>query len=275
MDRPLVSILIPTFNVGKTLEQCLTSIVKQTYKNLEIIVVDKFSVDDTVNVARKYSAKVLYHRGPERTSQVNYGAKEASGELVYYIGADFVLDEDVIEKSVKAIQKGNFDGVKIPNLTSGRTFWGRCRALEKLMNVGEDIIEVPRFMKKEVFLRLGGYDENLAGGEEWDLGMRFDAAGYRAVRITDVSEWHIDEPQDLRKITLRALYYGESVYRYVRKNPGRALVQYLPIRVFWLKKWRKYARFPLYLLGLIFMKNVEYIVATVGKILHFKRYYKR
>jgi len=275
MERPLVSILIPTFNAGKTLEPCLASIVNQTYRNLEIIVVDKFSVDDTVNKAKSYGARVFPHPGPERASQVNYGAKEASGEFIYYIGADFVLDEDLIEKSVKAMMEGNFDGVRIPNVTFGRTFLGRCRALEKLMNVGEDIIEVPRFMKRDVFLKLGGYDENLSGPEEWDLGVRFDTAGYRAVRVTEVAEWHIDEPQDLRKITLRALYYGEAVFQYAKRNPSRAFFQYLPIRLFWLKKWRKHLMYPWLLFGLVLMKNTEYFAAAIGKILHFGRYYKR
>ncbi len=274
MDMPLVSILIPTLNAENTLEKCLVSIVSQTYKNLEIIVVDKFSVDNTVNVARRYGARVFSHPGPERTSQVNYGAKIASGEYIYYIGADFVLDEDLVKKSIEKMLDRDADGIKIPNLAIARTFLGKCRALEKLMNIGEDIVEVPRFMKKDVFLRLGGYDENLTAGEEWDLGMRFDAKGYRAVRITEVAEWHIDEPQDLKKIMLRALYYGSSVYGYVRKNPNKAMIQYLPIRVFWLKKWRKHTRYPLNLLGLICMKNIEYFAATMGKIFHFKRYYK-
>lgn len=275
MGMPLVSIIIPTFNSGETLEKCLASIINQTYENLEIIIVDKFSVDNTVDVAKRYGAKVFLHPGPERTSQVNYGAKYASGDIIYYIGADFVLDKDLLERSIKKMLEGNFDGVKIPNLAVGKTFWGVCRALEKLMNVGEDNIEVPRFIKKDVFLKLGGYDENLTGGEEWDLGIRFEVCGHRSVRVTEVAEWHIDEPQDLGKIILRALYYGEPVYRYIKKNPRKALVQYLPVRFFWLKKWRKHARFPFYLLGLILMKNIEYCAAVIGKFLHFKRYYKR
>lgn len=266
--------MIPTFNAERTLEKCLLSLINQTYRNLEIIIVDKFSSDHTVDIAKMYGAKVYFHPGPERTSQVNYGVKMASGEIIYYIGADFVLDKNLIEKAVRKMLEDNSDGVKIPNLAVGYTFWGKCRALEKLMNIGEDIIEVPRFMKKNVFLKLRGYDEKLIGGEEWDLGIRFEKYGYSATRITEVAEWHIDEPQDLKKIILRALYYGSSVYGYIRKNPLRATVQYLPIRIFWLRKWRKYVKSPLFLFGLIFMKNLEYFSGLIGKILLFKKYYK-
>ncbi|AEF97132.1 glycosyltransferase family 2 protein [Methanotorris igneus] len=55
----LVSVIIPTYNSEKTIGICLESIKNQTYKNIEIIVVDKFSNDNTVEIAKKYTDKVF------------------------------------------------------------------------------------------------------------------------------------------------------------------------------------------------------------------------
>ena len=63
MSKPLVTIIIPTFNSEKTLQLCLESIRKQTYKNIDVIVVDNYSTDSTVSVAKKYGAKVIQVRG--------------------------------------------------------------------------------------------------------------------------------------------------------------------------------------------------------------------
>ena len=54
MSKPLVSVIIPTYNSEKTLPLCLESIKRQTYKNIEVIIVDNFSVDRTVDIAKRY-----------------------------------------------------------------------------------------------------------------------------------------------------------------------------------------------------------------------------
>jgi glycosyltransferase involved in cell wall biosynthesis len=76
MKQPLVSIIIPTKNSAEFLEQCLISIKNQSYKNIEIIVVDNFSKDSTREIAKRYGA-TIYLKGPERSAQRNYAAKKA------------------------------------------------------------------------------------------------------------------------------------------------------------------------------------------------------
>lgn len=54
----LISIIVPVFNVGKYLDKCLKSLVEQTYKNIEIIVIDDCSKDDSLEIARRYEKKI-------------------------------------------------------------------------------------------------------------------------------------------------------------------------------------------------------------------------
>ena len=74
----LVSVIVPTKNSEQFLEKCLDSIKKQTYKRVEIIVVDNNSTDNTKKIARKFTNKV-FNKGPERSAQMNFGAKKAKG----------------------------------------------------------------------------------------------------------------------------------------------------------------------------------------------------
>ncbi len=84
---PLVSIVIPTRNSSRTLPICLSSISRQTYGNIEIIVVDGYSTDDTVEIARRFGAYISMHRG-ERAMAKNLGLIMASGKYVLFLDSD-------------------------------------------------------------------------------------------------------------------------------------------------------------------------------------------
>ena len=65
----MVSVVIPTYNSEKTLEKCLKSIMDQTFKNIEIIVVDRFSEDRTVEIAKRYGARIIQDYGEREREQ--------------------------------------------------------------------------------------------------------------------------------------------------------------------------------------------------------------
>ena len=98
-DSPLVSVVIPTYNSEKTLAKCLESIKNQTYKNTESVIVDNFSTDKTTEIAEKFGVGVFF-KGPERSSQVNFGVEKSKGKYIYRVDSDFVLDPTVIEEAV-------------------------------------------------------------------------------------------------------------------------------------------------------------------------------
>ncbi|RLE41359.1 hypothetical protein DRJ19_06075 [Candidatus Woesearchaeota archaeon] len=78
---PKVSFIIPTLNSGRTLEKCLESIFKQEYPNIEVIIIDGGSVDNTVKIAKKYNTKILRVRGPLGVAR-QVGVVNSSGELI-------------------------------------------------------------------------------------------------------------------------------------------------------------------------------------------------
>ena len=154
MDEPLVSIVIPTYNSEKTLPLCLESIKKQTYKNIEVIIVDNFSKDKTIEIARRYGAKV-YIKGPERSTQKNYEALKAKGEFVYFIDSDFILYPKVIEECVQ-LGKQVYDAVIVLNISYPKpSFIAKVRFYERLSYYGSGVYEAARFLRKELFFKVG------------------------------------------------------------------------------------------------------------------------
>ena len=108
----LVSVIIPSRNSEHTIADCLRSVFLQSYRPIEVIVVDCFSTDSTKQIAQKMGALVLSHGGG-RSAQKNFGAKFANGEYLYFVDADYKLDPNVISTSVKAMDRA--DGVLIRN----------------------------------------------------------------------------------------------------------------------------------------------------------------
>ena len=122
MSEPLVSAVIPTYNSEKTLEKCLKSIRRQTYRNLEIIVVDKFSKDRTVEIAKRFRAKIIQDYG-ERARAKNIGLKNAKGKYVSFVDSDMELSKDVVKECVELMEKDDkIGGTIIPERSVGEEF---------------------------------------------------------------------------------------------------------------------------------------------------------
>lgn len=106
---PLVSILIPAYNVEAFLPQCLDSIVNQTYQNLQVIVVDDGSTDNTLNVAADYSKRYPF---VEAVNQKNGGVSSArnrllalsKGDYVIFVDSDDWIDAETVERMLNAIE---------------------------------------------------------------------------------------------------------------------------------------------------------------------------
>ena len=222
IDGPLISIVIPTYNSSRTIVQCLESVRDQTYRNIEIIVCDNFSDDDTVDVARRYGARVLY-KGWERAAQKNFGADHANGDILYFVDSDFVLEQDTVQRCVQYI--GNADAVVTMNRSRGDRIWAKSIAYKRELLTDEESVIAARFLRRASFFKVGGFNEELIVGEDIDLHRRLVRAGFR-VRRVDAVEWHVGEPETFRELVVRNYYYGKGLRKYLREN-RRAIVGHL------------------------------------------------
>jgi len=232
MSKPLVSVIIACKNTVKHFEQCLHSVRAQTYKNIEIVVVDNFSIDGTYEIAKSY-ADQTYQIGPERSTQFNFGFLKSKGKLIYRIGPDYVLEPDLIEKCVAKIAEG-YDALALHNRSVGDSIWAKVRYLERESYRNDNSIVAVRFMKHEVFAGVGMFDESLVAGEDFDLHNRMVSAGYKWAHV-DAVENHIGEPRNIYEVWKKFYYYGRTIRRYQQKNKGVAKKQL----VFFCPSYRK------------------------------------
>jgi len=259
MDNPLVSVIIPTKNSSRTLERCLESIKKQSYKNIELIIVDNNSTDNTKEIAKKYTDKV-FNLGPERSTQRNFGAKQAKGEYLLIHDSDIFFNINSIKECVELSEWKRCDAVILPEKSIGVGFWAKVKAFERSFYVGNDYMEGIRFFRKDKFLLIGGYDENLYAGEDWDLTIRFREKDYKISRIISFIE-HDEGDINLFGSSQKKKYYGSNFFEiYAKKHPVEFKKQMsFFYRFSFIKIIKKGLRHPVLFGCMISMKIIEYI----------------
>lgn len=117
MKQPLISVIIPVYGVEKYIAQCLESVINQTYKNLEIIVVNDGTKDRSADIAKEYAAKdsrikVYDFKNGGLSVARNRGLEIATGEYISYLDSDDWLDTKMCETLLEAAMKNDADMVK-------------------------------------------------------------------------------------------------------------------------------------------------------------------
>ncbi|MBF0556549.1 MAG: glycosyltransferase, partial [Nitrospirae bacterium] len=212
----LVSVIVSTKNEERVIEKCLRSILDQTYKDFEIIVVDNNSTDKTQEIARRYTDKV-YNKAPERSAQRNYGAFEkASGEYLLFIDADFILEKDLIRECVNKVkQNSGIIGLYVPLRWVGKNWIIKARGFEREFYDGT-VLDAVRFINADAFKKIGGFDERLYAGEDWDLNKRLMESGDVDI-INARFDHYEDENINLIDFIKKQDYYSRNMQVYIDK----------------------------------------------------------
>ena len=114
-NNPIISVIIPVYNVSDYIKKCISSVINQTYLNIEIIVIDDFSQDDSISKVREFKdsrIKIINntkHRGVSATR--NIGIDAAKGEFIIFLDSDDYLDCDLVRKCIERQKKNDVDCV--------------------------------------------------------------------------------------------------------------------------------------------------------------------
>ena len=262
----IVSVIVPTKNSQSTLERCLLSIRTQTYRNIEIIVVDNFSTDRTATIAKRH-ADFVFQKGPERSAQVNYGVERAKGEYVYKVDSDFILDKKVIEECVKKAENEGFEAVVVHNTPDIKISWiAKIRKFEVDMYKHDLTHSSARFVKKSVYEKVGGFDETITAGEDYDFQNKLNRAGVRTGFI-EAEALHIGEPKSIIKHLGKYYSYGKDFVKYKKvSNKAEASDQLGFFRSVYFRHWRKFLRHPIQGVAFIFYHSAKYAAGALGYV---------
>jgi glycosyltransferase involved in cell wall biosynthesis len=197
VEGPRVSVIIPTYNRAKLISEAVESVLRQTYKPYEIIVVDDGSTDNTEEVLKKYEGKITYLRqrnsGPSRTR--NNGIRAATGELIGFLDSDDIWLPQKLEAQVK-FQAGKRDVGLVASAYYRHDIVLDTQTIErqKTSTLGEltfadflvkNRIATPTVLaRKECFDRLGMFNERYIFAEDYDMWLRI-ARNYRVLYVTE------------------------------------------------------------------------------------------
>ncbi len=210
---PLVSIIIPCRNEQKFIEKCLDSVFANDYpkERLEITVVDGMSEDGTREIMQKYTkhyqfVKVLDNPGKITPCALNIGIEKAMGSIVMRMDAHTTYERNYISKCINYMDRYKADNVggiwKIQPRSNAFISKGIVSALSNPFGIGNAyyrfasqeprwVDTVPFFcVKKEVFSKVGLFNENLIGSQDMEFSLRLRKAGYRTLLVPDIVSYY-------------------------------------------------------------------------------------
>ncbi len=233
MDAPKISLVIPTYNSGPVLERALTSVLSQSYPNLELILADGGSEDESRAICERYRDRfAVFISEPDDgiAHALNRAFRHASGDLYGWLAAD-----DELAPGALQFWADIFGSEDVDVVTGGcRRFFpnGRCVTTTPAANVMERItyhngIEQPSTLwRADLHKRAGELDTSLKLGFDWDFWCRFQRLGAR-VKVTErvLSHYHFSAGNLTSQGGRRQM---EEMFRIVRTyGPYKGLTAYL------------------------------------------------
>jgi glycosyltransferase involved in cell wall biosynthesis len=173
-----VSIVTPSYNQGHFLEQTILSVLNQTYQNIEYIIMDGGSKDNSVEIIRRYESKIAYWQSmPDKgfSDAISSGFERSHGEILAYLNSDDLLAPDAVEKAVEyfethpnvAMVYGN--RVCIDEAGSLLYYKPNVPFFEKTLFIAMTIGQESCFWRRDVYNSCGGMDTSLNFAIDYDL----------------------------------------------------------------------------------------------------------
>jgi len=200
-NYPLISIITCTFNSEKYLKKALESVQRQTYKNIEHIINDSYSTDKTLEIIKKYieqnkkeySIKLIQSQPNGVANALNVATKEATGDIVHYLHSDdYYYKKESLEKAASHFKKnhnlvwltGNFlVEFKGKIIAIPQTHLLRINP-EKALSAMNIISHENTFMRREVVLLYGGFNEDKNAVVEYSLWLKM-IKDYKPLIVND------------------------------------------------------------------------------------------
>jgi len=195
-EKPLVSIVTPSFNQGPFLEETVTSVLAQTYQPIEYIVIDGASTDDSVEIIEKYADRLAYWVSePDRgqSHAINKGLQRSTGTIIGWLNSDDTLMPDTVARVVDAMEKdpmvvhGSVRLIDADSKTIARPKLAKRNqefGIETV--VGEGLVNQPgSFWNRAIMERVGYLNEDLNYIMDFELWVRMALGGARFLRLGD------------------------------------------------------------------------------------------
>ena len=210
-----VSIIIPVYNGEKYIKEAIECALNQTYKNIEIIVVNDGSKDNTENICKNYGNKIRYIKKENGgvASALNTGIREAKGQYIAWLSHDDLYKENRIERGMKVLNKlknkntiifSNFELIDYNGKVFAQTDFLKEISREELCQsfypvVCASVNGCTTLINKECFKKVGLFDESLRTSQDYDMWLKLFKI-YPSYCLSDsLVQYRIHNGQDTNK----------------------------------------------------------------------------
>lgn len=178
MPKDKVSVVIPYYNNETTIEETLNSVINQTHKNLEIVIVDDGSKEVSHSFLEKleeqYNLTILKQTNSGPSVARNYGAQKSSGNYLLFLDADDKIEETYIEKCISKFDENSalqivYSNARYFDYKNEDWILPDLKFPEFLI---DNCIFISAIIKRETFIEIGLFDTNINFTEDWELWMR-------------------------------------------------------------------------------------------------------
>ena len=234
-NSELIAVLMPAYNSASFLAQSVQSVLNQSYRNFELIIVDDGSIDGTLEIARTLSArdrrvKVFTQNNAGCSAARNYALKQAEGSLIAFLDSDDTWHPDFLEKLHRALiaQPGvelSYCGWQNLGVSKERgqpyippDYEGADKTLHLLQGCPWPIHAV--LTNRNLIEKAGGFKENLIAAEDYDLWLRV-AIGVKIVRVPEVLAYyhHHGDSNTSANRALLAISQHKVQIAFLNENP--------------------------------------------------------
>ena len=247
---PLISVIVPCFNSGRTIKRTIFSIKNQTWLRKEIVLVNDGSTDPlTINILKEIGnekiVKLINQKNNGLAAARNKGVNKSIGSFLFFLDADDWIEPQTLEMMYFHLMRNKKYGYIFPDIhLEGK----RNGFIKKEFNLFEQFFlnQIPYciFISKDNFIKNGFYDENMKlGYEDWDLNIKLGRNKIFGKRLP-IPLFHYDV-QDTGMLLSKSVRYHIKIWKSIRiKNSGIYKINYLLSE--WLLWRRKPSTYPLF-----------------------------
>lgn len=199
-DRPLLTVVMPSFNYGRFIREAIDSVLQQTFQNFEILIIDCSTDKDTIDYLKSLhhpKIKVIFREGRHLLGDNrNFGIIAAKGKYVTCLDPDDKLKPTYYEKALYILEQGKFDIVSpsVQEFDQGSVRW-LLHVRPQLSHLIEmNLLSVVAVYNKEVWKRSKGFHDYGMEAEhvheDWDFWIRSMALGARVMNIREQLMWY-------------------------------------------------------------------------------------
>jgi glycosyltransferase involved in cell wall biosynthesis len=223
-----VSIIIPALNEEKMIGRCLDSLAQLVFERerFEVILVDNGSCDRTIAIAESFkdrlSLRILQQTGVRISGLRNLGGRAAHGDILAFLDADCLPASDWLERIFALAPSDGIGVLGAHYLLPQKSTWvGRTWHVYQEAPKSGEVSHIPAgdlIIRREDFLRLGGFDESIQTNEDYELCERARAAGMKVCAFPEIGVVHLGTAQSLRVFFRKQAWHGTHVIKVFLRN---------------------------------------------------------